>query len=194
MIERHLEAWLGAWPGTGFHVVASERRDQDGVLAVLAPDCGVLSVSPRRAARLDGLPVTRWRGEFPGLAEMVFRYTCAPAPLADAGVWVSAHDPALPAWLRPFGGDVLAALEGGEYRGAAALKRHDAYGHEIAVGIAPSARGRGLARRLVAQAARSVLARGGVPTYVHGLDNLASARVADAAGFPDRGWRILRPS
>ncbi|PWU56502.1 GNAT family N-acetyltransferase, partial [Micromonospora globispora] len=48
--------------------------------------------------------------------------------------------------------------------------------------------GRGLARRLVAQAARRVLDEGAVPTYLHAFDNPASARVAEAAGFPDRGW------
>jgi predicted GNAT family acetyltransferase len=69
------------------------------------------------------------------------------------------------------------------------VKRHDAYGHELAVGTVPGARGRGLARRLVAQAARRVLDEGAVPTYLHERDNLASARVAEAAGFPDRGWR-----
>ncbi|MFD0788502.1 GNAT family N-acetyltransferase, partial [Micromonospora azadirachtae] len=57
------------------------------------------------------------------------------------------------------------------------------------VGTAPEAQGRGLARRLVAQAARRVLDEGAVPTYLHEWSNHASARVADAAGFPDRGWR-----
>ena len=41
----------------------------------------------------------------------------------------------------------------------------------------------------VAQAARRVLDEGAVPTYLHERDNHASARVAEAAGFPDRGWR-----
>jgi predicted GNAT family acetyltransferase len=59
----------------------------------------------------------------------------------------------------------------------------------LAVGTVPEARGRGLARRLVAQAARRVLDEGAVPTYRHDFDNVASARVAEAAGFPDRGWR-----
>ena len=77
----------------------------------------------------------------------------------------------------------------GDYLAGAGVKRHDAYGHELAVGTVPAARGRGLARRLVAQAARRVLDEGAVPTYLHERDNLASARVADAAGFPDRGWR-----
>jgi len=43
----------------------------------------------------------------------------------------------------------------------------------------------------VAQAARRVLADGAVPTYLHAFDNEASARVADAAGFPDRGWHVF---
>ncbi|MEO3777123.1 GNAT family N-acetyltransferase [Micromonospora sp. B11E3] len=70
----------------------------------------------------------------------------------------------------------------------AAIKRHDAHGHELAVGTVPAARGRGLARRLVARAARRVLDEGAVPTYRHDPANVASARVAAAAGFPDRGW------
>jgi hypothetical protein len=27
--------------------------------------------------------------------------------------------------------------------------------------------------------------------YLHGDHNAASARVADASGFPDRGWHII---
>ena len=30
-----------------------------------------------------------------------------------------------------------------------------------------------------------------VPIYLHGRGNAASARVAEAAGFPDQGWFIL---
>jgi hypothetical protein len=43
----------------------------------------------------------------------------------------------------------------------------------------------------VAQAARRVLDDGAVPTYLHAFDNVASARVAEAAGFPDRGWQVF---
>jgi hypothetical protein len=43
----------------------------------------------------------------------------------------------------------------------------------------------------VAQGARHVLAEGGVPLYVHDPANAPSARVADGAGFPDLGWRML---
>ena len=53
------------------------------------------------------------------------------------------------------------------------------------------ARGKGLARRLVAQASRTLHAQGIVATYLHDPANVASARVADAAGFPDRGWGVL---
>jgi predicted GNAT family acetyltransferase len=56
------------------------------------------------------------------------------------------------------------------------------------VGTAEAARGRGLARRLVAQAARRVLDEGAVPTYVHDPANEASAKVAEAAGLKDQGW------
>jgi predicted GNAT family acetyltransferase len=92
--------------------------------------------------------------------------------------------------LRPFGGEVLVVLDpdDGGYLAGVGIKRHDGYGHELSVGTAPQARGQGLARKLVAQAARRVLDEGAVPTYLHALDNEASARVAEAAGFPDQGW------
>ena len=57
----------------------------------------------------------------------------------------------------------------------------------------PKAQGssrRGLARRLVAQAARRLLTDGATVTYLHDPANTASARVADACGFPDRGWQV----
>jgi predicted GNAT family acetyltransferase len=96
----------------------------------------------------------------------------------------------VPDWLRPFGGDVLIVRDpdNGAYIAGVGIKRHDAFGQELSVGTEPAARGRGLARRLVAQAARRVLDDGAVPTYQHAASNLASARVADAAGFADRGW------
>jgi GNAT superfamily N-acetyltransferase len=122
----------------------------------------------------------------------LFRFTTAPTGLPDAGIWRPADDRAVPDWLRPFGGEVLVALDDhGRYLAGVGLKRHDPFGQEIAVGTEPAARGQGLARRLVAQAARAVLAHGAVPTYIHAFDNLASGRVAEAAGFPDRGWRSL---
>ncbi|MGZ4551479.1 MAG: GNAT family N-acetyltransferase [Blastococcus sp.] len=59
------------------------------------------------------------------------------------------------------------------------------------MGTEPHARGLGLARRLVAQAARHVLDQGRIPTYLHTFDNVASSRVAAAAGFPELGWSAL---
>jgi GNAT superfamily N-acetyltransferase len=121
----------------------------------------------------------------------VFRWSTTPAPLADAGVWLPADDPRVPGWLRPFGGEVLVVLDRDTYVAGVGVKRHDEAGHELAVGTEEAARGRGLARRLVAQAARRVLDEGAVPTYLHAPDNIASAKAADAAGFPDLGWSVV---
>jgi predicted GNAT family acetyltransferase len=89
--------------------------------------------------------------------------------------------------------EVLVALDPdtGAYLAGVGIKWHDAYGRELAVGTAPAARHRGLAKRLVAQAARRVVDEGAVATYIHDPANTASARTADAAGFPDRGWTVL---
>lgn len=121
----------------------------------------------------------------------VFRWTHLPAPLPAEGTWVTDDNSRLPAWLAPFNGRRLLALDRrGGYLGGAGIKMHDDWGHEIAVVTAPAARGRGIARRLATTAARRILAEGAVPTYLHQASNVASARVADAAGFPDRGWRV----
>jgi GNAT superfamily N-acetyltransferase len=94
--------------------------------------------------------------------------------------------------MRPFGGEVLVALDdGGGFLGGVGIKWHDRRGGELAVVTARRARGRGLGRRLVAQAARRVLDEGAVPTYLHPPDNLASGRVAAAAGFADCGWTAV---
>ena len=112
--------------------------------------------------------------------------------LPDAGVWLPFEDARVPEWLRPFGGDVLVALDDDDrYLAGVGLKRHDRHGHEISVGTDERARGRGLARRLVAQASRTLHEQGIVATYLHDPANVASARVADAAGFPDHGWGVL---
>jgi GNAT superfamily N-acetyltransferase len=159
---------------------------------------------------LDGLPAAVGFPERRAF-EAVFRWTLDPAPLPAAGEWLPADHPAVPDWLRPFGAhtpgtpaadssrvegeaaraaDVLIARDPdtGAYLAGVGIKRHDQYGHEIAVGTEPAARGRGLARRLVAQAARRVLDEGAVPTYLHDPANIASCRVAESAGLPDRGW------
>ena len=136
------------------------------------------------------------RLELPG--HVVYRGVCrwSDSPptidrLPDAGIWLPSEDPRVPEWLWPFGGDVLVALDDDRYIAGVGLKRHDRHGHEISVGTDERARGRGLARRLVAQASRTLHAQGIVATYLHDPANVASARVADAAGFPDRGWGVL---
>ncbi len=214
----HLTAWLGGWPPElPVRVVADPRPDEPdwegsprGVTGVADPEgrC-VVRVPPEVADRLppdlDGVPallaalpaavgrpgtagagVLRWAQSVPG-----------PELLPDAGVWLPAEladedDPRVPPWLRPFGGRVLVALDDdGHYLAGVGLKRHDDTGREIAVVTQERARGAGLARRLVAQAARAVLAEGRAVTYLHGPDNAASARVARASGFPDTGWRVV---
>ncbi|MFE3448668.1 GNAT family N-acetyltransferase [Nonomuraea sp. NPDC059194] len=207
----HLSRWLGGWPATtGFDVIAEAGRVRPGwdgkihpVLGVGSPQGGILSVPPEHAeaiakqyAKSEDLatlgPTVPPLVGFPerGWFTAVYRWTTRPAPLADAGIWVSADDPEVPAWLRPFGGEVLIARDPqtGDHLAGVGVKRHDAYGRELAVVTAPQARGRGLARGLVAQAARRVLDEGAIPTYMHALDNRASAAVAEAAGFPDVGW------
>ncbi|MFK3980079.1 GNAT family N-acetyltransferase [Micromonospora sp. NPDC050397] len=203
----HLVSWLGQWPTRRpLQVVGSERRTLPGwdgqvrpALAVAAPGGMVLSVPPDRLAEvreLAGKPLDDLLAALPSAVGQpgwrtypaVFRYSLVPASLPDAGEWVAPDDPTLPSWLRPFR-DVLVARDAdGEYLAGVGIKRHDRYGNELSVGTTPAARGRGLARRLVAQAARRVLDEGAVPTYLHAPENAASARVAEAAGFPSRGW------
>jgi GNAT superfamily N-acetyltransferase len=207
-------ARLGSDPGR-ITVVGSAGREQPGwdgavhgVTGVACPDdSAVVSVPPAyvdwardyvdRGASLDqlraalpgamGLPshvvyrgVLRWAVDVPSAAD-----------LPDAGEWLPSDHPAVPGWLHPFGGDVLVVLEDEAYVAGLGLKRHDEHGREISVGTEEAARGKGLARRLVARAARELLAAGIVPTYLHDPANTASGKVADAAGFPDNGWTVL---
>ncbi|WP_431899586.1 GNAT family N-acetyltransferase [Nonomuraea sp. bgisy101] len=210
-LTEHLSRWLGGWPATTeLDIVPEPGRARPGwdgeihpVLGVAGPRSGVLSVPPEHAESIaeqyaKNRDMARFGPLVPALAGFpergwftaVYRWTTRPAPLADAGVWISAQHPDVPAWLRPFNGEVLVAHdpENGDHLAGVGIKRHDDYGHELAVVTAPRARGRGLARRLVAQAARRVLDEGGIPTYMHTPDNLASAAVADATGFRDFGW------
>jgi GNAT superfamily N-acetyltransferase len=212
-LVEHLRDWVGAWPPERpLQVVANPRRTLPGWDGHVAPVVGVVAsggdalvgVAPDMhpaVARfvdggqggLDGLlrALPRLLGR-PGVAGLgVFRWSTAPAPLPDVGTWLPYDDPRVPGWLHPFGGEVLVVLDGDSYVAGVGLKRHDDAGHEIAVGTEEAARGRGLARRLVAQAARRVLDEGAVPTYLHAHENVGSARAADAAGFPDRGWSVV---
>ncbi len=182
-------------------------------VGIASPEGVVLSVPPGAEPAVRALGLTRDRllsstndggaelgdslasavGEGRGrLGRGCFRWTVWPAELEDAGDWVSTSDPRVPPWLHPFNGDVLIAWDDdGRYGAGVGRKQHDRWGHELAVVTEEALRGKGIARRLVAQAARRVLVDGAVPTYLHAFDNAASARVADAAGFPDRGWEFL---
>lgn len=194
MLDVFLEEWLGRWPPTTARdVVASPLRARPAWDGVVKPVQGVrdgdgrwvVSVAPDRVDRADpaeGLLVF----------EGVFRWTEAPTPLEPAGVWLPHDHDAVPGWLFPFGGDVLVELDDrGRYLAGVGLKRHLASGWELSVGTDEAARGKGLARRLVAAAAAYVLDHGKVPIYLHTDDNVASAKAAAAAGFPDLGWRTL---
>ena len=209
-LHRHLRSWLGAWPPAAeVTIVGSARRAEPGWDGAIRPFAGVstpegtvLSVAPHhvdelRAAgdgledALEALPAAVGR---PGgvVGRGVYRYAVAPSDAGDGiGEWVSAADPDVPAWLRPFGGKVLVVREDGQYVAGLGIKRHDELGQEVAVATEEAWRGRGLAKALVSRAASDILRRGGVPTYLHGRANTASARVAEAAGFPDRGWFVL---
>lgn len=215
-LDAHLRAWLGAWPPSGpLDVVAAPVRDQpawDGRISPLVgvgtPERALLSVTPgraeavrRAAGPLDDTAVRRAIVDALGarghvLGRGVFRWSTAvasPAELADIGEWVDPGDPRVPMWLKPFNyPQVLIAWDGdGAYGAGVGIKRHDGIGHELAVVTSERLRGNGVARRLVAQAARRVLGEGKLPTYLHDPDNAASARVADAVGFPDRGWSVF---
>jgi len=193
-LDRFLEEWLGRWPpGSARDVVPWPLRAEPAWDGTGKPVQGVgdadgrwvVSVAPDRAALADPTAGV-------DLFEGVFRWTERPAPLEPAGTWLPHDDPVVPDWLRPFGGDVLVVLDDdGHYLAGVGLKRHLPSGWELAVGTESAARGRGLARRLVATAAARALDHGAVPLYLHTDDNVASAKAADAAGFPDLGWRTL---
>jgi GNAT superfamily N-acetyltransferase len=209
-VARHLMHRLGAWPPEGgLSIVASELRDEpewDGVVRPVVgletPTGVLISVPPAAFPEVERLA----RG---GLQELsakigavfnqeetlgfgVFRYLDHIVDLEELGEWVETDDVRLPAWLRPFNGGVLIACdEENRYMAGVGLKRLDEFGSEIAVGTEPEFRGRGLARRLVATAARHLLGFGSTATYEHVIGNDASGAVASAAGFRDRGWRAI---
>jgi GNAT superfamily N-acetyltransferase len=209
-LTAHLRYQLGAWPPPGGVLVTTSpmrsRPGWDGTVLSVAgmesPEGAVLSVRADAVAPLRdagdaladveaALPTVLGR---PGarLVRSILRWTDEPASLLPLGDEVDGRDGRVPEWLRPFGGDVLLLLDDdGRYLAGVGRKRHDSWCTELAVGTEPAARGRGLARRLVATAARRVLDEGKVPTYQHDPDNVASAHVADAVGFPDRGLRGL---
>lgn len=109
---------------------------------------------------------------------------------------IDASDPRLPSWvLGHFVGEAWVVLDGnGSVLSTAVLKRYDPRLREISVGTVPRARGRGLARSVVAAAARAVLAEGRAVLYNHAVDNAASARVAAAVGLHElvRYYGVVR--
>ncbi len=210
-LELFLRGWLGKWPPSSpLDVASSPARSEPGwdgvirfVVGVATPSGAVVSVP---ASALDDAQHLAGQGEKAFAANVgalvglegaqlvraVFRYSEHRVVLPDAGAWIDREDPRVPQWLKPFNGDVLVAFaEDGSYAAGVGLKKHDELGSELAVGTEPQYRGRGLAKRLVAQAARAVIDSGAVAIYLHAASNVASAAVAEATGFPDRGWQVL---
>lgn len=210
-LQRHLRSWLGGWPPRmPFDVIGDLARTDPGWDGRLHPMVGVGNAEDGDllSVPIDAVDEVRAAGSglqdalaaLPAILDVtdrsaftaVFRWSEAPAHLADAGVWVRSDAPGVPEWLHPFRSDVLVATDpDGAHLGGVGIKYHDTHGRELAVVVTPEAQGRGLARRLVAQAARRILDEGAVPTYLHDPANIASARVAEAAGFPDLGWRAF---
>lgn len=210
-LREFLVAWLGDWPDKDrLTVVGTPIRLRPGwdglvheIVGVADGDGGgVLSVPPDAEETVREV-VHSWdemRTRLPAAMGRQgarvyagkFRWTVEPADLADAGEWVSYEDSRVPEWLKPFGGKALIAFDGsGAYAAGVGVKRHNAAGMEISVGTEEAHRGKGLASRLVAQAARWILAQGAVPIYLHDPANVGSDKTALKAGFADDGWRIV---
>jgi GNAT superfamily N-acetyltransferase len=212
-LTRHLRSWVGAWPppAGGVTVVGDPARLEPTWDGTVRPLQGVsngagtvIAVPPDAASAVSeaiGDDLDR-----PGLGDElgdilrvgpaafgagVFRTTHRVDPdIDDLGTWFESHTADLPDWLAPFNGPRLAVFERGRPIAGVGIKVHDAHGRELSVVTDERARGRGVARRLVATAARRVIAEGSVPTYLHAPDNTASARVAEAVGFVDQGWKV----
>lgn len=215
-LDRHLRHRFGVWPPRVPDEIvitpARDRPDWDGrvrpVQGVLTPKGNILAVSPRLAWLFNGVDPEALILDLhaPDAQSRFFRRLGVPVDagiailrwaeqsvrLPGPGNWVPSSDSRLPGWLAPFNGNVLAAFDDhGAFMAGVGLKHHDEWAREIAVGTDPQHRGQGYARMLVAQAARDIIASGGVPLYRHEAHNAASVCVADAAGFPDRGWRSI---
>jgi GNAT superfamily N-acetyltransferase len=111
-----------------------------------------------------------------------------PPPMVPVTI-LDATDPRLPDWvLGHFTGEAWVVLDdGGQVLSTAVLKRYDDRLREISVGTAERARGRGLARSVVAAAARHALSEGRAVLYNHAPDNFASAKVAESVGLHEFG-------
>lgn len=213
-LREHLQSWVGQWPPqrSGVHVVGDNARTEptwdgsirllqglgNGVDTVIAvPPDAVAAVSTALSGGLDrhGLGDEIGAILHVGPASFgagVFRTAShVNQDIDDVGQWFEHQEKGLPGWLAPFNGPRLVAFDSaGTPIAGVGIKVHDRIGQELAVVTEEAAQGRGLARRLVATAARRVLAEGGVPTYLHAPSNAASARVAEAVGFADDGWTV----
>ncbi len=215
-LHAHFRLWLGIVPDPARpQLIVSSRRDEPGwdgkirpIQGVTGPGGSVLAVSPAYGRLVDDLEVDTVFADAASsgasallearlgvpvsVGLSIFRWSERVLDLPDAGKWFGSDDPRIPEWLRPFTGGVLVVFdENGAYQAGVGLKRHNEVCREIAVGTDPEHRGQGFATQLVAQAGRRIIAEGGVPIYQHGGENEASGSVADGAGFPDRGWRML---
>lgn len=213
-LNQHLTTWVGQWPppSPGVHVVGDAARVKptwDGsirpLLGVGSGTSTVISVPPAavdavRAELANGLDqpdLGNRLGAILGVGNAafgagVFRTTdSVNSDIENLGEWFDEYHSDLPDWLAPFNGPLLVARDDdGRPIAGVGIKIHDPLGYELSVVTDPAAEGCGLGRRLVATAARWILDQGKVPTYLHAPTNLASARVADAVGFVDRGWTI----
>jgi GNAT superfamily N-acetyltransferase len=213
-LTAHLRSWVGAWPppANGVHVVGDPARLEptwdgavrplqgvgDGAGTVIGvPPSTVAAVAQAIGDDLDRPGLGDELGAILGVGPAafgagVFRTTDhVAADIEDLGVWFEHQTDDLPEWLAPFNGPRLVAFDDdGRPTAGVGIKVHDRYGRELSVVTEEAARGRGLARRLVATATRAILAEGCVPTYLHAPDNIASARVAEEVGFADRGWTV----
>lgn len=210
----HLRSWVGEWPppADGVHVVGHAARSEPTWDGVVRPLQGVgdgtgtvIAVPPAAVDAVaeaigDDLERPGLGDELGSILEVgpaafgagVFRTTVeVDADIVDLGQWFEHQTGDLPEWLAPFNGPRLVTFDDdGRAIAGVGIKVHDEHGQELSVVTDDAARGLGLARRLVATAARRVIAEGAVPTYLHAPDNHASARVADAVGFPDHGWTV----
>lgn len=207
-----LKEYLGDWieSSDAISIVASPLRDQKGWDGSIRPavgvvdqnGAGVLSLSPILAAKVIGQlgRSTISKDEVPQVASIlgardffgVFRWSTHIATFEDIGEWIDADRPNVPEWLKPFGHKVLMAFdEAKNYIGGVGIKHHLEYGREIAVVVEERAAGRQIARRLVSKAALEILNECNVPIYLHAEANVASAKVAEAVGFKDVGWKII---
>jgi GNAT superfamily N-acetyltransferase len=216
-LAEHLRSWVGAWPppAPGITVIGDAARMEptwDGVIRPLQGvgngEGTVIAVPPDAVDRVSEVlaggssdPTVGDRlGEILGVGSAAFgagvfrsvdTIDAIDPAIADVGEWYERQIDGLPEWLAPFNGPRLVARDrDGRPIAGVGIKIHDRRGHELAVVTMEAARGRGLARGLVATAARRVLEEGAVATYLHDPNNTASARVAEAVGFADRGWSV----